>query len=322
MTCPIFGTMNIHKPPVMFFRWSAKGRRSSCTSTSNDALEDAGIWAVAQVREVAANSLRLLETGICHQQRLSQSLNKPKATGTNIWVCHFARVCLKRWYIPTCHFDASIVFWTMPFWALFHLHKGTKTSKSILRPHTQEVPSRLHRPPDKGSSFRKWFGEHLEILLSAYSETQKSVAFKRGSPEIGLPPVMIHFIFGVSRTNGESSSHWSFQWQRCSPIEAWRRAEKLLPLQQRCSKRSRRVLEGRSLSKPGRCANDLLKVWSFGWSLGDVLWFVADVWWIWLIVAGVQHVGLFYNFAEGGDMSSNLCSLWRLCGEIVVYRCL
>jgi hypothetical protein len=35
----------------------------------------------------------------------------------------------------------------------------------------------------------------------------------------------------------------------------------LLPLQQRCSKRSRRVLDGKILSKPGRCANDLLEVY-------------------------------------------------------------
>jgi len=37
--------------------------------------------------------------------------------------------------------------------------------------------------------------------------------------------------------------------------------ERERPLQQRCSKRSRRVLEGKILSKPGRCANDLLEVY-------------------------------------------------------------
>jgi hypothetical protein len=55
-------------------------------------------------------------------------------------------------------------FWTMPFWGLPHLHKGAKPT---FRPHTQEVPSRLHRPPERWSSFRKLMGKFMGKLKIA-----------------------------------------------------------------------------------------------------------------------------------------------------------
>ena len=208
-------------------------------------------------------------------------------------------------------------FWTMPFWGLphlIHLHKGAIFS-TFKAPHPgssqQTTPASwamiILQENSRGNSetIRRRSGNPRGLV----AKMAKSVAFVKFSTCKGMfiPLIVKKMVAIYPPIHGTKAKLWRLSYKTKFCLEKFTPWPHFFLQCCLCSSAapndpgvSWRAKSFQSLGVVLMISLKFMKCflgWSFQWSWGDVLWFV-DVWWIWLIVAGVLHVG----FAEGCEM--------------------